>query len=424
MQYTRRDIFQQSLLAAGVFGLSSPVDLLATPAPPLPAKDLLDTKPDQYWAKIRDEQFLLPGWRAYLNNGTLGALPKPVLKAMIDDLVQGAAMDLVPYNYPRWGYETLDEWRREMAEFVGCEPEELAFTHNCTEAMNYIANGLELKAGDEVLITDQEHPSGREPWLLRQKRHGIKVREIKIPIPPESPDQLVETVISAIGPKTRVVSFSGITTKTGLLFPIKQICHELRSRNIISVVDGAHMNGQVPVNLHDLECDFFAGSPHKWMFAPAGSGLLFARKEWIPQFWPTVVTGDWDKLELAAARYMRVGTNNRAIFRGMMEGLRFLKALGPENVYNRIHSLAQLCRRMAQERSYLQLLTPEDDRLYAAMVTFKFNTSEDRFGQFLQQLQKARIWTVAGNPFRISTHIHTRPEDLEAFFQVADRVFA
>jgi isopenicillin-N epimerase len=99
---------------------------------------------------------------------------------------------------------------------------------------------------------------------MRQARHGIRVREVAIPLPPKSPEQMVDVLISSIGPRTRVLSFSGILTTTGLIMPVREICSAARDKGVITVVDGAHMHGQVPLRISDLGCDFFAGSPHKW----------------------------------------------------------------------------------------------------------------------------------------------------------------
>ncbi len=141
-------------------------------------------------------------------------MPRPVLEAVIDSLTHGA--EYPTDDVPRWGYETLEAERTEMAEFLGCAKEELAFTHNCTEAMSIIANGLDLRVGDEVLLTNQEHGSGTAPWRLKAARVGVSVREVEIPVTPRQPEELTDRLISAIGPKTRVISFSGITSPTGL----------------------------------------------------------------------------------------------------------------------------------------------------------------------------------------------------------------
>jgi isopenicillin-N epimerase len=387
----------------------------------LPPSNLLRSDPDQYWKRIRSEQFLLPDWRAYLNNGSLGVPPKPVLAAVQESLTQGAS--LVDDQYPRWGYETLDQLRTEIAAYVGCSKDELALTHNATEAMSTIANGLDLKAGDEVVMTDQEHPSGRNPWLLKKARFGISVREVAIPLPPKSPEQLADIVTSAIGPRTRVLSFSGITTTTGLVMPVRKICDAARAKGMISVVDGAHMNGQVPLRVSEFNCDFFAGSPHKWLFAPPGCGLLYIRESMLDRLWPNVETGGWEDKALKAGRFMRYGTNNISIFDGLRAGLRFHQALGPEVVFERIHALAGRVRKEAAARSWAELLTPADDRMYGAMVTFRVKTGDTK--PLFAACAKRRIW-ISGGPdrVRISTHVHTRPADLEAFFRTADEVYA
>ena len=300
---------------------------------------------DTYWNRIRDEQFLLAPWRAYLNNGSLGVAPRPVVQAVNGYMERAATLS--DDEYPRWGYEPLDQQREVLAKYAGCKKNELAIMHSATEAMSTIAAGLDLKLGDEVLITDQEHPSGKGCWYMRQARQGIKVREVKIPMPPPKPETLVDIVISSIGPNTRVLSFSGILTTTGLVMPVREICEAAKRKGVITVVDGAHMLGQIPVRISELECDYFASSPHKWMFAPAGSGLLYVREDNLDRLWPTIVTGNWDDKKLGAARYMMVGTNNRAIVEGTVAGVRFIESLGADKICHRIHELARYVRKRA-----------------------------------------------------------------------------
>jgi selenocysteine lyase/cysteine desulfurase len=385
---------------------------------PLPDAGLRASDPEKFWLKVREDQFLLPGWRAFLNNGSLGVAPRPVLAAVEDYLETAAGLTLD--EYPRWGYENLDEERAVMAAFSGCKKEELAFTHNATEALNFVVHGLDLKAGDEVVMTDHEHPSGKSPWQLRAKRHGITVREVPIPHPPKSPEQLADLMVSAIGPRTRVVSFSGIISPTGIIMPIREICRAARAKGVLTLVDGAHMHGQVPVDLHGLECDYFAGSPHKWLFAPAGCGVLYIREEHLARHWPTVATGGWDDLASGAARFMKVGTNNRAIFTGMMAGLAFHRSFGPGVVFDRIHQLAKLNYKMASQRPWLEMISPADDRMYGSLVTISFRGA--KLDDLWRKARERKIWVYGSERLRISTHIHTRPADLDAFYALVDEV--
>jgi isopenicillin-N epimerase len=399
------------LLATGLADLPLWADSLRlTPLPPL---SQADSDPEAYWKRLRKEQFVLPERRAFLNSGTLGVAPKPVLQATIDYLLRSA--ELTVDELPRWGGEPLNELRTELARFAGCDKDELTLTHNTTEAMNIVANGLDLRPGDEVLRTDQEHPGGSYCWEQKATRFGIATRVAAIPVPPKSAGEVADAIVSAFGPRTRVVSFSGFTTETGLLLPIREIADAARSRGIISVVDGAHMPGQAAMDLRNLGCDYLAASPHKWMLTPAGCGFLYGRAGMLDRLWANVATYNWDNRSLKGARLMMVGTNNAAIFKGYQAALRFYEQIGPERIHARIHSLARDAYARATRLPNVRLLTPEDDSLYRGMVTFGIPGFDLR--KLNPVFKKRMIWIVPGEDrVRISCHIHTRPEDLDLFF--------
>ena len=414
----RREALRSMAGAAALFGLSAEAVGAEEKALPNPGDFAGDE--DAYWARLRDDQFLMPGKRAFLNTGSLGVAPRPVIDSVSRYLEQAAALefdDLQVEAYPRWGYETLDEERAELAEFVGCKIDELAITHNATEAMSIIAGGMPLPRGAEVLLTDQEHPSGQGPWHVREARGELSTRVVALPLPPESPGQLVDIMISAIGPQTRVISFSGITSPTGLLMPIREICSAARERGVITVVDGAHMTGQVPYSISDMQCDYFAGSPHKWLFAPAGSGLLYIREEHLDHHYPVIATAGWDDKSMKAARFMRFGTNNRAIIEGFIAGLHFAKAVGPERIYSRIHELARYARERAARLDYVDMLTPADDSMYGSLVTFRIDLPERALERLWRLCDDRRIWTTGNAQLRLSAHVHTRRSDIDLFFE-------
>ncbi len=385
---------------------------MAAAVVPLPDLKLLDAAPETYWKRLRDEQFLLPDWRAYMNNGSLGVAPRPVVAAVAEYLERGAGM--IGSEYPRWGYELMESHRKEAAAYLGCAFENLAITHNATEAMSMVAQGLDLASGDEILMTDQEHTGGKGAWLLRQARHGLRVRTVEIPMPPKDSAQLVDRLIGAIGPRTRVLSFSGILTTTGLVMPVREICRAARAKGVITLVDGAHMHGQIPFRIDELECDFLAGSPHKWLFAPPGCGLLYIRDEMLERLWPTVTTEAWTNRGLKAARFMQVGTNSRAVLEGMGAGIRFAQGIGPGRVYGRIHELARRARGLAAAIPELELLTPEDDGLYGGLVAFRI--PKPVFARFAEKAAAEKMWIYGSDLMRIATHVHTRPQDVDRFF--------
>jgi len=390
--------------------------IMAAPAAALPDDALFARDPETYWTRMREEQFFLPHWRSFLNNGSLGLIPRPVYEHVAKYMETAAALEL-PYPYPRWGYETLDEERTELGKFLGCAKDELAITHNATESLSTVASGLDLKAGDEVLMTSQEHVSGKSGWEQKRARYGTTIREVTLPLPPKDPGQLADLMISAIGPKTRVLSFSGITSPTGLIMPIREICDAARAKGVLTLVDGAHMHGQMAVKIADLHCDFFAGSPHKWMFAPAGSGFLYIREENLERLWPLTVTGGWDDKSLKAGRFMRYGTNNRAIVEGMLAGLRFAQSVGTDRIYARIHQLARRTYERAARLPYIQPLTPNDDRMFAALVGIEFKRDSTAVWQ---EASRRKIFVSGGQHVRLSSHIHTRPQDIDELFDIIE----
>ena len=417
----RRRFLASGTLGAALLGASPAALAQASRAKPLPPASLFASDPEKFWARVRREQFFLPEKRVFLNNGSLGVLPRPVMRSVVDYLEMAASLEMT--EYPRWGYESLDAERAKMSAFLGCSAGELAFTQNCTEAMSFIANGLDLKAGDEVLTTDHEHPGGRSCWEVQAARHGVTLREVAIPHPPKSSAELAELLVSAIGPRTKVLSFSGILTKTGVILPVAEICRVARSKGVATVIDGAHMNGQVPVSLRDLECDYFAGSPHKWLFAPAGCGILYGRGDALDRLWPTVVTSGWnDKERLGAARFQMVGTNNRAIFVGMMAGAAFLEAIGESKVYDRIHHLAKRTYDIAVNKPYVEMLSAADESLYGCLICMDLKGDEAKLERLWKVAAERKIWLLGGRRLRLSHHIHTRPEDVDAFFSLADEV--
>lgn len=408
---------RRAALAASFLGFAAAKSRAAETAPPLPDPGLHAKDPEAYWKKIRDTQFLLPDWRAFLNNGSLGIAPLPVVKHVSDYLAQSAALQ-VP-EYPRWGYETMDAHREELAAFVGCKKDELALLHNATEGLSLTANGIDLAPGDEIVMTDLEHPSGKAGWRMREKRYGNPVREVKLPAVPKSPGELADLMVSAIGPRTKVLFFSGIISPTGWIMPVRDICRAARAKGVLTVVDGAHMHGQIPVKISELECDFFTGSPHKWMFAPAGCGFLYVREEHLERLWPLCVTGDWDNQGMKAGRFMRLGTNNRAIMEGLIAGLRFGNAIGWERIHARTHQLArQVFARARKLPGILDLATPDDDRMFGALTTIRFKKDPAPLAAVTRQ---EKIWTLEGPQVRVSTHIHTRPRDIARYFDLVEK---
>lgn len=423
----RRD-FLSSFAAVGALAAAGiPMSALAqaaTGAPALPSKDLFDKDEDAYWAELR-KQFLIPADVVYLNNGTVGSSPMPVVKGIVDGLYELEKMvSDNPEIYPVWGYPHENEihaaFRADLAEFVGATRDEIAIVRNATEANNYIANGLEMKAGDEVLISDQEHPGGEQPWNVRAKRYGIVVRKFEIPKPPKDKNEILNRINDAITPRTRIIFVSHITTETGVVLPAKEICALARQKGILSALDGAHVPGMMRLNVREIGCDMYTSSPHKWLFAPKGSGFLYIREEVQPRVWNTIVTEGWDEPSLKAARFMGIGTSNVAMLWGFKAAIKLANDIGIDRIEKRHRTMADYIHAEMMQRGAHTWTSPAPE-LRCAIVTV--NTPPiDRMELENWMWKTHRIRMRGGQPsrLRLSTPYYLSKADLDRFLAAFD----
>lgn len=222
-----------------------------------------DGPPDEdYWRMVRS-QFLLSPRGVYFNTGTIGASPRPVVDAVVEHM---RAFETV---FEARGVD-LPALRRSVGTLVGAPPQTIVFTRNTTESMNYVANGLDLSPGEEILTTNHEHVGGISPWHLVARRRNMTVTQFPLPLPPRSARQVVDAWREHITPRTKVLMISHILFSNGLIQPLRELCAMARERGIITAVDGAHGPGLVPLDLVASGCDFYCASPHKWLLAPKG----------------------------------------------------------------------------------------------------------------------------------------------------------
>src|SRR5215472_5761195 len=395
-------------------------ELLGQAPDKLPDRSLYDANEEAYWCEVR-KRFLSPEDEIYLNNGTVGSSPTPVLKAVFEgyrDSERLAQAD--PEDYPIWGYAAWNQFRDPLAEFIGCKREELALVRNATEANSYLANGIDLKAGDEVLMTDQEHPGGEHPWNLKAKRYGVVVKRVTLPRPVPDRTTVLNLFNDAIRPRTRVLFFSHITTVTGVVLPAKELAALARSKGILSAVDGAHVPGMMRLDVHELGCDMYSASPHKWLQSPKGTGFLYVRDEVIDRLWNTIATEGWDDTKIRAERFQRIGSSNVPSLWGLRASIKLANDIGIDRIERRHRQLADYTLDEMKKRGAESWTSP-DPALRCGIITVNApSVPRMDLENWLWQTHKIRIRGGDPNKLRLSTPYYLQKKDIDRFLEKFD----
>jgi selenocysteine lyase/cysteine desulfurase len=364
-----------------------------------------------YWELVKSQFPLLQGLY-YFNNGSLGPSP-----ALVIDATEKfrRTLDAFPSKYMWGGWNAEKESvRGKAAALVGASPEEIALIHNTTEGMNVVASSVELKPGDEVILADHEHASGTVCWQYWQETKGVKLVRPKLPILPSSPGQIVDLYRQALSPRTKVISMCHMINTNGMILPVREVAELAQARGILVAVDGAQSAGMLRVDVRELGCDFYAASAHKWLFAPKGVGIFYAKKESQKYIRPLVVASGYE--DKSIRRFENYNTRNLPEVLGLGTALDFRNLIGAERLENRIRSLKQHFRERVAGKPYFRIKTPAPDTLSAGITTVELegrNVTE--LGRKLTEKQiDCRAMTEFGlNGLRISLSIFNTKADVD-----------
>ena len=290
---------------------------------------------EDFWYYIQ-QSFTVSPSLINLNNGGVSPAPKTVQDAMkrFYDYSNEAP------SYYMWrildqGREPL---RKNLANVAGCSPEEIAINRNSSEGLETVIFGLQLKAGDEVVASLQDYPNMINAYKQREMRDGIKMKWINLELPSEDEDYLVRQYVNAFTAKTKLVHITHIINWNGQILPVKKIANEAHKRGIEVIVDGAHSFAHFNFKIPDLDCDYFAASLHKWLYAPIGTGVLYVKKEKIKTIYPLFATNE-NPLKDDIRKFENLGTRPFFIEQAITKAIEFHEMIGIERKEKRLHYL-------------------------------------------------------------------------------------
>ncbi|MFN4315893.1 MAG: aminotransferase class V-fold PLP-dependent enzyme [Chitinophagaceae bacterium] len=322
----------------------------------IPAADLATE--EDFWYYVQQSFTVSPGI-INLNNGGVSPAPRSVQEAM--KRYYDYSNEAPSYYMWRVLDQGREPLRQNLARMAGCDAEEIAINRNSSEGLETIIFGLQLKAGDEVVAARQDYPNMVNAYKQREKRDSIKMNWINLELPSEDEDYLVNAYVSAFTKKTRLVHITHIINWNGQILPVRRIAAEAHKRNIEVLVDGAHSFAHFDFKIPDLDCDYFASSLHKWLYAPIGSGMLYVRKNKIGSIYPMFATSD-DPLKADIRKFENLGTRPFFIEQAIGKAIEFHDMIGSERKQQRLHYLKNYWMEKVKDLPGVRINTPLSPR--------------------------------------------------------------
>ncbi len=419
LNWARRNFLKTASLA-GLLG----IPLSRTQATATSMKSLEGKAPD--WVRAVRRQIPSTGQSLYFQHGGIGASPTPVIeevKRLLDLQNQGPAD---PRYVGSLG-KAEDSCRALVGEALGCLEEEVALTHNTTEALNIAIWSIDWKPGDEILISNHEHPALRMPTYNLRDRLGVTYRRAPIDVG----EDVVENVLGLLSPRTRLVAMSHVSRRNGRVIPAQSLAHALRERNVRLLLDGAQGAGNVPVEFNKIGCDYYAFCGHKWLLGPKGTGGLMIRKQ-VLETTPVSWTGAHSYLSLddhgeyewyPSGRRYEFGTRSQAVFGGFAESLRWLDQVGWDRIYERISELSGKAAQIVKKSERFELVSPLNHESRSGLFVLKLPEGSSGLEIYNKLAEADRILvSPLDNPrdLRVCLHFFNTMEEFETLMARLD----
>lgn len=367
---------------------------------------------EEFWASIRSGYRLKPDY-INLENGYYCFQPEQVLEKFIEHVRE--------VNYQGSWYmrkmqvENKKSVAAKLAEVAACSPEELIITRNTTESMDMIIGGLDWKAGDEAVMAEQDYGAMLNMFKQVSKRYGVVNKVISVPNHPESDEEIVRLYESAITEKTKLLMVCHMINITGHILPVRKICDMAHSKGVEVMVDGAHAFAHFEFSIPDLDCDYYGSSLHKWLSAPLGSGILYVKKEKIPNVWPLIASHVRDVDDIA--RLNHIGTHPSHTDLAIADALDFYQMIGAERKEARLRYIQNYWTSKVRDLPHVIINTPVEPHRSCAIANVGIKGMEpSELGDTL--LKKYNIYTVPINGqgvfgCRITPNIYTTTDELD-----------
>lgn len=369
-------------------------------------KNSADISDDALYAEVRN-QLMLKDDLIYLNTGTLGPAPKMVLDK-VSSLMKRLEANPAIENFGPMGNE-MEKTRGKVAAFLGADVEEIILTRNTTEGISLVCSGIEWNAGDEILTTNHEHGGAETGLDFLADTKGAVIKKMTMPYPAESKKLLLDLVKENITTKTKMLLLSHVETVTGLRWPIKEVSQLLKDKHILFIVDGAQAPGMLHIDLHDLGCDVYACSGHKWIMGPKETGVLYLKKTIQERVNNVFITGGYETYSRSS------GTRNAPIIIGFGDVLDWHMGIGTKRSEKRCMELAAYCYKELSKVSGINVISSNNPELGSAIVSFSLPETMNNGNLFrIMRDQGITIKRLPQyNAIRISTHMFTTNDDVD-----------
>jgi isopenicillin-N epimerase len=366
--------------------------------------------------------FLLREDLVYLNHGSFGACPRAVHRRYQELQRELEANPMAFLSEDRDLSGRMREARRALATYVGARPDDLVFIPNATYGVNVAARSLDLKPGDEVLISDHAYGACERAWRFVCERRGASLKTAHVGLPVESAAAVADEIWRQVTERTRAVFLDHMTSPTALILPVSDLIQRARRSGILSIIDGAHAPGHLPLDLTELGPDIYIGNGHKWLLAPKGAGFLWARADVQPLLQPLIVSWGWRADEPGPSAFVdeqqRTGTHDPSAYLAVPAAIEFLARHDWPQVQRRCRALVREAREQIGRLTGLVPFCPDDGLWYRQMHMLPLPPCDPvRLQRELRERYRIEIPVFAwqGRPcLRISIQAYNTRRDIEA----------